>query len=169
MAKAIKFSLSLICLFLILSTVCKYARADSLIEYYPLEDQNVWKYEITTADNMVEIEEIKVDGKEDINGQKAIRMIYAQGGYYDLLAVDQEGVKLYKTIDIEGGHVVYNPALIILPFLPETAKADKKEYIFLEYDKENNVTGGGGLILEIEFSGKENITVPAGIFQFSSC
>jgi hypothetical protein len=160
--KAIKLSLFLICLFLVSSTICKCVKADDLRAYYPLEDQNIWKYEIITVDTE-EIEEIKISGKEDIDGQEAIRMIYGYGDY-DFVGVDSEGAKLYKTADTGEGYVVYSPPLMIFPFTLESVKVHGNEYTYLEYNEENNIIGGGSLMQEMEFLGKEDIITPAGTF-----
>lgn len=157
------FKINLFLMFLILISLSfeSYAQ-DDLKEYFPLNDGNIWVYEIK-EDNTVSIEKSKIDGKEYVNNKETIKMVY-EDGRYDCIGRDSEGIKAYKEVDVDGSYLVFTPPFIILPFNKESPKKYKCSYLI--YDNEGCLipNSGGEITMEIKFEAREGITIPAGKF-----
>ena len=153
------------CFFLISA----YAQSNDLKEFFPMQEGNSWLYEKTSIeDNNVTttFEEERIEGVENINGIETRRLFIGKEGDYDAIAIDQEGVKLYKRVS-ENKSTVNIPAEILLPFGIENGSVCKYEFSYTGYDKIGQERLKGEAKLEVKFEGKEDIKVPGG--DFSDC
>lgn len=162
--KLLKFNLSSIFLsIIILSCPFVYAQGENLKAYYPLKQGDIREYQVKLQDE-IEIEKMKVDGKENVNNIETTKVVYADGSY-DCIEVDFEGIKLYKIFDAEDRvSTIFTPAKLLLPFNIESTTLYK--YSFLSYDSRGSLLpdSSGAGFLEIKFEKRDNVEVLAGKF-----
>lgn len=141
-------------------------------EYYPLQEGNVWAYEIKREggeEDMVAIQELKRIGKKNINGMETLKIVY-QDGRYDRVGVDSDGVKLYyQEHDAYDEYETFEPFNFILPFAIESELTKEYEYSYFSHNKQGVIIpdSSGQSRVEVKFEGRENVNVPAG--SFSHC
>jgi len=151
-----------------LSFVCLDVQAEDLSEYYPLQEGNLWIYQRSAGGDekgkSEPDEKLRVAAKEWVNNMEIIKLVDLDGNY-EYLAIEQDGIKLYKDADHEG-YQLYQPPLLFFPL--GTEKTERREkYLYREFDNQGNPTDGGEVTLEIKVEGSEDVNVAAG--QFPNC
>jgi hypothetical protein len=161
------YRISIFLLLISLFPTSVFTQSDDLREYYPLQEGNSWIYEqITLSEEKMETttEEVRIEGKENVNGVETKKMIYKQNEESYYLAEDAEGVKVYKIIHVKVSEI-HTPPVIILPFRIEEEREHKFENSYTEYDNQNNINITGKQNIEIRYEGREDVVVPAGEFR----
>ncbi len=138
-------------------------------EYYPLDENNKWVYVYRADDNGEQVtsqEVSKIKGTQSLEGTEAKVMLSTK---FDnqAVAVDAEGVKLYKSWGWSGGdYELYNPAKMLYPNME---KGETKTYT-IESAAHNiddaivNTTIKNGT-LTVTLEAVEDVEVPAGNFK----
>ncbi|MBL7197171.1 MAG: hypothetical protein ISS47_03645 [Candidatus Omnitrophica bacterium] len=160
---SLKFYQSLIFLSLISLPFALYAQEDDLREYYPLKEGNIWVYEKREG-NELSLEKLEINGREYVNNVETTKIIYDDGDY-ECVAVNSEGVKLYKFVASDGSsYELLTPPEVILPL--NVGPTKRYKYVFSDYDNNGNpnLDTSGETLLEINFVGREDVIVPAGKF-----
>ena len=131
------------------------ASAYDLKKYYPLDQGNSWTYSVTEDGEITE-ETIRIKGKEVIAGVESVKIIYPDGDY-ECMAIDSQGMKMYKALD-GGESKVFKPALLIFPNI-KVGESKKYSSSAKGYHRTATLTG------EITLESIEDVNVPAGKFQ----
>lgn len=148
--------------FLVIFSLCFYAYSgESLIDYYPLKNGNLWIYE--KGDGVL-IEEEAIVGGDGCPLQTTVKIVRSDGSCM-CLSVDSEGVKLHKDFGIYDDSNIYPEPLMLFPFDIEDKKSYKGKQRYLV--QEGNASLEGLNSYEIQFVGKEDVVVPAG--EFADC
>lgn len=142
----------------------------NLEEYYPLVQGNMWKY--STADDEGSGEEkSEIAGREMIDGKETIKKFFPDYGDNKCLAIDSEGVKIYKHFkkaEVESGDedIIYNPPRLIFPNL-EPGQVKEYSTVWSKRSLSGKKKEEGSEVGQIKLEFVENIEVPAG--KFTDC
>lgn len=144
------------------------AYPDDLRDYYPLDENCKWIYKITREEDSG-VREVKNLERKFMGNIEMIKVSHEgngeNGGGYQYLIADKEGIKLYKSVDAAGAYDIYKTPLMILPFNIERVENYQKEVFYSEYNKEGERDDEGMGFEEMRFKGREDIVVPAGKFK----
>ncbi len=166
----------IVCFFLLLFVFPdSFALNINLNEYYPLNIADYWLYKKKVVEDkgvMELTEKVAVEEDDSLEGQalKTLKYTWLNNSdeMLEYIGVDEEGVKIYKTK--EGDSVTfYNPAALLFPstILEKKCSMNLKTEEYLIVDgktKEGEPEDYGDEKWNIEYEGRENITVPAGEF-----
>ncbi|MFH1127840.1 MAG: hypothetical protein V1699_00305 [Candidatus Omnitrophota bacterium] len=147
--------------FIVTLLFCSYAHSgESLMDYYPLKNGNIWIYE---KEGGIIIKEEAIVGGDGCSLETTVKIVCSDGSYR-CLSVDSEGVKSHKEFGAYDT-VIYPEPLMLFPFDIEDKKSYKGKQKYLV--QEDNASLEGLNSYEIQFVGKEDVVVPAG--EFADC
>lgn len=132
--------------------------------YYPLQEGNEWVYS-AIEDSEFSNETYKVESKEVIGGIETVKIVLSpQKSDFILYLIDAEGIKIKKYAD-QDGYEIIDPPILSFPVDIETEGI--REYVgtFNRYSLDGTLMSSNIFKLTTEFLGKEDVIVPAGIFQ----
>lgn len=139
-----------------------------LSEYYPLNTDDLWVYEVVAVEqgqeDVVTCENMKVLKQELPDGRTMPKLSYGDGSYL-LLLVEQDGVKIYRRVDDDMAYEAFSPPLMLIPFELESDGEFQGTYAYEEYDGEGAFEQSGNFNINLKFEKLENVTVPAGDFK----
>lgn len=137
--------------------------AYNLNEYYPLSQGNTWTYSVIEDGNGYK-ETVKIEGIEIIEGAETVRIKYA-GDEYTCLAIDSEGIEMYKYFDNDE-YEMFNPPAIVFPNIE---KGDTKRYSFnsIIYNVKGKKIGEAVIDFLVTLEAVEDVEVAAG--KFNNC
>jgi len=145
------------CIFIFAPSVLAY----DLGEYFPLGQQDTWKYKVTKDEAASEYV-LKIDGKEMIGNTETAKMfIFAEN--YQGIAIDSEGVKEYKNAD-SNEYELFNPPKIMFPQM-EVGQAKSYSVNFTIYSTAGENLGEGSEEGHVTLESIESVEVPAGKFD----
>ncbi|MCF7907371.1 MAG: hypothetical protein K9L86_00620 [Candidatus Omnitrophica bacterium] len=149
------------------------ALAYDLSKYYPLNEGDSWEY-LTSGIGYVEggadkaefsdmIEVDKIESKESISGKRTMVKVSGALEEKECLAVDSEGLKLYKLIDGPGGYDIFTPPFMQLANL---AVGESKTFLSNAIGYGDRSSEGARLNTNtITLESVERVEVPAGLFD----
>lgn len=150
----LKFFISIITLANFLcSSSFVYGAAEDLKNYFPLSQDNKWIYKSSG-----EVNSIRVRGTEKINEKETFKLDYDFGSY-DCVNLDDDGVRLYRSISDHGGYEEYSPPIMIFPRYIIASKTFEEFSTYTGYNKKGEVEYSGNLTVRIEFAGRETLTI----------
>ena len=140
---------------------------NTIEEFYPLHQGNTWTYTITGDENSESSEEtLRVNGEEIVSGINTVKL-YSEGYEYECFAFDSEGIKKYKTVNIEDkNYIIFNPPAIMMPNI-EVGKSMNYSANCVSNTFDNEKVGEFKANVQIKFVSVEDVIVPAG--KFSDC
>lgn len=141
--------------------------ADMIEEFYPLHQGNAWTYAITEDEGSESEEEtLRVNGEEIVSGINTVKL-YSEGDEYECFAFGSEGVKKYKTVDLEDkNYQIFNPPVITIPNIEIGGSVSYSTHI-VSNALDNKKTGEFKENAQIKLVSVEDVVVPAG--KFSGC
>jgi len=137
------------------------ALAYNLEEYFPLGQQDTWKYTVTKDDTANEYV-LKIDGNEMINNTETAKMFIFAENYLGI-AIDSEGVKEYKNADSKE-YELFNPPKIVFPQM-EVGQTKSYSVNFTIYSTAGENLGEGSEEGHVTLESRESVEVPAGKFD----
>lgn len=138
----------------------RLAFAYDLETYLPMAEGNVWHYGQIGEE---ETSEVRIEGKEMVLDKEALKRA-GENNEYELIALNPEGLKLFK--DFNGEELrVYNPPMLLIP--ADLQVGEKRQYTIQATKFElGGDTGTDKTISKaITLEAIETVEVPAGKFD----
>jgi len=134
--------------------------AYNLEPYYPLGEGNNWRYSIM-EDTQSHEESVRIEGKDTVNGVETVKVVN-EGGSYQCMALDSEGLKRYK-FQNEEKYGIYNMPKV---FFPTIGMGEVKETSSTAtvYSLDGAEIGEVNDTCQITLESIEDVTVPSGRF-----
>jgi len=154
-----------ICIAFLRANVSAY----NMAEYFPLEQGNEWTWLMTTGKFSMPLRRF-IDGTESINEMETMKlktkmMYFIPTRAYDCVASDSEGIKIYKTYNLDGTIRIYDPPKIFYPAQLDLGEIHQSSWSYTDYDKDENILSTGTGSGETSIDLVENVTVRAGTFE----
>ncbi|MEK6563862.1 MAG: hypothetical protein AABZ65_02400 [Candidatus Omnitrophota bacterium] len=161
-----------ITLFLIMMLImpANFALAANITEeFYPLHQGNTWTY--ATKEGGGSEETLRINGEEIISGTNTVKLYSGLNSIdyeYECFAFDSEGVKKYKTVDMEDeNYRIFDPPNIEVPGNIEIGGSVNYSTNLVISAFDNKKIGDFRVNVQIKLVSAEDVAVPAG--KFSDC
>lgn len=157
----------LILVIVIIFLFTSLAMAYNLKEYYPLAEGDSWTYSVIKDKRGAEEKTDKVAGIEVVGNVETKKMISGEDKYA-CIALDSEGVKLYKAND-DDKYTIFNPPKIIFPNIENIEIGETRGYSVRAMNYEGSSIKderSESVQISLEFT-MDDVDVPAG--KFSNC
>jgi len=149
----LNFILTITLVNLLCSLSFVYGEEEDLKDYFPLSQDNKWIYKSSG-----EVTNIKIRGTQKIKERETFKLDYDFGSY-DCINLDDDGVRLYRSIASNGSYEEYAPPLMIFPRFIINNKTFEEFCTYTCYNKKGEVEHSGSLTIKIEFAGRETLTI----------